>query len=616
MTRSRAAFVVLVLALISPAFLGAQSETRTAGDAAFEVLLTAPPPPRRPDGKLPEGWDEARLERADGLVVADERVTLHRLVERLRARPGAVEVLVRCESGSSVARLQAVARGVARIDEGRITVYFARVEPDAPRHRLSATDPERTVMDFDGVQIVTLGGAQPEDLDEEAEPGDEKLGEAERVAKWWERRNQRTIVAILDGSTLRVDGERFSGKADEAGIAELAARVKKTRDISRKAYLGLHQSTGITCDRLDEVYRCAEKAGVDRIFLQGEFGGFNILRLLGFGTLGDPAWLPGVIDNGLKALARSQKGDGSWAPGAGSDQSALGTTALAMLAFLGEFHSPEEGDYQREVGRAWEFIKSRQRANGSLAGREEGFSFDHVLGTLALIETCGLTGADEHQEAAERALAFMLRCRNERGLWGLVGADPHTDLVVSTWALMALRAAEDVGLEVPEEVAGKARSWLDKLAGADGLIGLDARGNPPTRVRGAVDPFYGRHQHSLTAIAALARSRAGAESAEDEKLVAAIGKVIESPPEDGDGNEPADLDYLYFGALLMNAEASPAWQVWQLGMESAVRGHFSSMKGGADGIRGLLAADPARVALLTCCLELSYRFSRNPSSGR
>ncbi len=615
MTRSW--FVTIGSALVLLAVQPADGAAQEPAAAAIEVVLTGPLPERRPDGKLPEGWDEARLERADGVFLDGTRITLHRLSELAAARGDEARILVRCEPEARFARLAALHDVLAAPEGLAAKLHFLAADDSGAGHRLLI------VMDsFSGISIVNgeviFDGTMGEqvDLEAEAEPGDEALSEEERDQKRQERLSKRRLELRLDVAGWFIGGEEVKDADPARRLEKLAERIAARKKDAGRAYLRIHVPDSYSCVELAGVFAAAEAAGADRIKVVDDESPFDFLRLMGFGARGDPVWLPRVVENGLKALARSQQSDGAWKAAPGSEIGQLGTSALAMLAFLGEFHSPTEGAFKQEVKRGFDFLVSRQRENGSIVDREEGFSFAHVLATYALVETYGLTGEDEHEGPAEKALAFLLRCRNDAGVWGLVGADPKGDLVVSAWAVLLLRAAQDNGFEVPDEVFAPVMAWLDGVTAKNGRPGSGADGASTTRLRGIVDPFYGRHLQSLTAVAGLARSRARGEHDPDERIGAALELITAAPPDDGSRFGPADLDYLLFGALLMNVHGDGSWTEWHNGLDDAVQAHFRELQGEAEGIRGLLDADPARIGLLTICLELSYRFSRNPASQR
>ena len=84
--------------------------------------------------------------------------------------------------------------------------------------------------------------------------------------------------------------------------------------------------------------------------------------------------------------------------GAGAEAD-MGVTGLALLAFLGAGHTHSGGDYTHEVASGLEYLRQRQRADGSLYGDAHFFArmYSHSMATFAVCEASG-----SHQGPAPR----------------------------------------------------------------------------------------------------------------------------------------------------------------------------------------------------------------------
>ena len=192
-----------------------------------------------------------------------------------------------------------------------------------------------------------------------------------------------------------------------------------------------------------------------------------------------------AIDRGLEYLRTAQNRDGSWGnaggvpwggqggfgrpaqPAQGSGDIAI--TSLAVMAFLSAGHVPGEGHYGPTIERGVEWVLNEQQADGKLVPRNMGTEmYHHGIATLMLAEVIGLTRqdtADKLRVALEKAVKVILagqRRGDGRGMasaaggWryqvianGAFGGD--ADLSVTGWQLMALRAAKNVGCDVPAD---------------------------------------------------------------------------------------------------------------------------------------------------------------------
>ncbi|MFM7832938.1 MAG: prenyltransferase, partial [Planctomycetaceae bacterium] len=100
--------------------------------------------------------------------------------------------------------------------------------------------------------------------------------------------------------------------------------------------------------------------------------------------------------------------------------------------------------------------------NGLLVGRESGHGpmYSHGIATLMLAEICGMTEgaqAEQCRQSLQQAVRLIVDAQNHRkppehdGGWRYQPTSSDSDLSVSAWQLLALRAARDIGCDVPGE---------------------------------------------------------------------------------------------------------------------------------------------------------------------
>ncbi len=185
-----------------------------------------------------------------------------------------------------------------------------------------------------------------------------------------------------------------------------------------------------------------------------------------------------AIDGGLLYLSRTQNADGSWAasgaadwvrpgmnlpaPRAGTGDMAI--TALAVMAFLSAGHVPGEGPYGDAVAGGIRYVLDNQQTNGVLASRNNGAAemYYHGICTLMLAEVVGMTDAKRAEDLRKRleaAVAVILAAQRkgtgfnqdrDRGGWRYIVTGFDADLSVTGWQVLALRAAKNVGCDVPQ----------------------------------------------------------------------------------------------------------------------------------------------------------------------
>jgi hypothetical protein len=176
-----------------------------------------------------------------------------------------------------------------------------------------------------------------------------------------------------------------------------------------------------------------------------------------------------AIEKGLGFLRKTQNSDGSWSKFANSkpkDNSAFGRvghpvmTSLCVMAFLASGKVPGEGEDGQRIEKGIRYVIKCQKNNGIIADVNDGMieMYSHGICTLMLAEALGMTTGDLSEELRRRlvvAVQVILSGQRKSGAdaggwrYRIEGSD--SDLSVTGWQLMALRAAKNVGCDVPNE---------------------------------------------------------------------------------------------------------------------------------------------------------------------
>lgn len=179
-----------------------------------------------------------------------------------------------------------------------------------------------------------------------------------------------------------------------------------------------------------------------------------------------------TVDRALTYLARNQGNDGSYSTHP-SGQPAV--TALVTMAFLSRGYVPDEGKYHEEITKGVDYILSMQAPDGAITLQRVGLdraahfegNYNHAISALVLTEVYGMTTAErqaEIREVIEKALKLTReqqtmpkRFPDDKGGWRYMRRFGVTDsdLSVTAWELMFLRAARNAEFDVPVE-------WIDE----------------------------------------------------------------------------------------------------------------------------------------------------------
>ncbi|MFO0809628.1 MAG: prenyltransferase/squalene oxidase repeat-containing protein [Gemmataceae bacterium] len=161
----------------------------------------------------------------------------------------------------------------------------------------------------------------------------------------------------------------------------------------------------------------------------------------------------------LEWIAAKQNADGSWSEGRYPHSTAI--TALSLLAFMSQGHLPGQGLYGPEVAKGTRFLVSAARqSDGYLVGSRGGNMYCHGLATLALAELWGMTGDAEVKQTLTRAVDLIVKTQNREGGWRYDPAPTGADISVTIMQVMALRAAKNSGLHVPDVTMKQAIAYI------------------------------------------------------------------------------------------------------------------------------------------------------------
>lgn len=200
-----------------------------------------------------------------------------------------------------------------------------------------------------------------------------------------------------------------------------------------------------------------------------------------------------AISRGLHWLALVQWDDGHWdlhdfpAGPAGEKYSGMGrtksptaATALALLPFLGDGHTPVAGRYRKMVERGIDWLVKNQKPTGDLyvGPPGEAYMYSHGIATIALCEAFGMAKEERLQKPAQAAVDFIVKAQHAEGGWRYKPGEPG-DLSVMGWQLMALKSAQMAGLAVPTDTLDKARTWLGKARKGSEFCYAPGRPNSP-----------------------------------------------------------------------------------------------------------------------------------------
>lgn len=193
---------------------------------------------------------------------------------------------------------------------------------------------------------------------------------------------------------------------------------------------------------------------------------------------GIPAEVDALYRAGLNFLASTQTPQGNWSDQYGQQPGVVG---CALLAFLASGEDPNYGRFRVQIRRGAEFILSQQDANTGYIGNS---MYNHAFATLALAELYGHLREPDVGVPLKRAIELILnsQAQNPKGAWRYSPTAQDADTTVSGGQMVALFAAKNAGLDIPEEAIEKGLQFFRVSMDNRGGIGYtNSSGGNATR---------------------------------------------------------------------------------------------------------------------------------------
>lgn len=176
------------------------------------------------------------------------------------------------------------------------------------------------------------------------------------------------------------------------------------------------------------------------------------------------------IQKGLEFLGRRQEPNGSYIDGIGRKVNNtylatvgphVGVTALAGMAFLSNGSTPNRGPYGRQVQGCVDFVKNCVNAQGFVTNQDSRM-YSHAFATLFLAEVYGMAPSQDVLQALRRAVRLIVTSQNEQGGWRYLPGAKDSDISITVCQVQALRAANNVGVQVPKETIDAAIRYVKR----------------------------------------------------------------------------------------------------------------------------------------------------------
>ena len=287
--------------------------------------------------------------------------------------------------------------------------------------------------------------------------------------------------------------------------------------------------------------------------------------------------IDGIYVSGLRYLVGKQGEKGDF--GQLQYGSEPGVVGLAVVAMLAHGDDPNHGPYAVNIRRGLDYVLREMDSNSGYIGTS---MYNHGFATLALAESYGMVADDRIGPALKKAVDLIIRSQanNPQGAWRYNPDSVDADTTVSGAQMVALFAARNAGLGVPEEAIKKGLDYFENCQAAEGGFGY-TNSSGPNAPRTAIGCL----------VYTLARRK-------DSDVYKRAFEYLEKSSTSGHYH----YYYLYYGAQAYFHHSPQAWTRWNMENVTSLR-KTQNADGSWDGQFGPVFSTSA--SLLS--MALNYR---------
>jgi hypothetical protein len=255
-----------------------------------------------------------------------------------------------------------------------------------------------------------------------------------------------------------------------------------------------------------------------------------------------------AVERGLAYLDARQHEDGSF--GSGAYRSNAAVCGLCGMAFMAAGSTPGRGPYGRQVTECAQFLLDHAMDSGFIVVEgavSHGPMYGHGFATLFLAEAYGMAMLPGMREKLGRAVELIIQTQNPEGGWRYHPHSRDADISVTICQVMALRAARNAGIFVPNETIDRCIDYVKRCQNPDGGFMYMLEDGPSLFPRSAAG--------------VVALYSAGVY--EGPEIENALAYLMQFVPKEGSVNNDGHFFYgHYYAVQAMWQAGGRRWQTW------------------------------------------------------
>ena len=292
-----------------------------------------------------------------------------------------------------------------------------------------------------------------------------------------------------------------------------------------------------------------------------------------------------AVNKGLAWLAK-EVNSGNWMNGGGDS---IAISALAGLAFLADGSLPNDGRYGRESQKIMEHVLKNCQESGLVAAQNNSQPmYGHGFATLYLAEVYGMSPRPDVGEKLHNAVRLIVNTQQPNvGGWRYQALPVDSDISVTICQIMALRAARNAGIKVPNATIDNAIQYVKKSQEPDGGF------------RYVISSGGSGYPRSAAGVAALYYMRTGNDFTEEIKRGVDYLKARIPGGAGGAGDGEGNFFYAnYYATQAMFMFGGAPWEAYWPGIRKVLLGKQDKASGNWSGESGTVYATSMSLIML------------------
>ena len=168
-----------------------------------------------------------------------------------------------------------------------------------------------------------------------------------------------------------------------------------------------------------------------------------------------------IIKAALKFLASKQHPNGAWGSQEEEVHHQVAMTGYVLMCFQAAGQLPGEGEFGKNVQQGVQFLIDSTAPDGLIGNRNNGqYMYNHGIAAIAMGEIYGQTKTPALRAKLDRVIKVILSSQNNEGGWRYRPIANDADISVTVLQVVALRAAKNGGLDVPQKTIDNAVRYV------------------------------------------------------------------------------------------------------------------------------------------------------------